>query len=425
MNEHDEEKLSSMAEEMGYIRTDSQETDLFIFETCCVRENAEEKLFGHLGSLKTIKKNNKDMIIALGGCMMQEKHVVEKIKKSFHFADIVFGTHNIHTFPEQVYKSLTIKKRVFDVWENNINVVENIPMKRNDTLKAWVDIIYGCNNFCSYCIVPYVRGRERSRLPEEIVSEVKQLVLDGCKEITLLGQNVNSYGNDFGKKTAFPDLLKELNKIEGLERIRFMTPHPKDLSDELIYALRDLDKVCEHLHLPFQSGSTRVLEKMNRKYTKEHYFGLIDKIKKEIPDIALTTDIIVGFPGETEEDFQDTLDIVQRVRYDSAYMFIYSQRVGTVAAKMENQIEDSVKKERFNRLLEMENKIIEEINLDMVGKKVEILVEGRSRNNENMLTGRTRTNKIVNFEANSDLTGELVNVEIIRSGVFWLEGKII
>lgn len=422
MNEHDAEKLAGMLEEMGYTKAPADEqADVIVFETCCVRENAEVKVYGHLGILKP-SEGDKRSIIAITGCMMQQPHVVEKIKKSFRHVNIVFGTHNLHTFPELLLKYLTKGKRVFDLWDAGSQVVEGVPVTRTEKVKAWVNIMLGCNNFCSYCIVPHVRGRERSRNKEDILQEVSRLAKEGYKEITLLGQNVNSYGNDLGLKDAFADLLCALNEIDGIERIRFMTSHPKDLSDSLIQAMKELPKLGGHLHLPFQSGSSRILEDMNRKYSKEQYLGLIDRVRAAIPDIAFTTDIIVGFPGETEEDFQETLDVVKRVRFDLAYTFLYSKRTGTKAATYENQVPENIKKERFQRLTDTQNTIGTEINMNYEGQTVEVLVEGKSRQSDAMYTGRTSKFKLVNFTCDRDLTGQLVQVKIVRAWPFWLEG---
>lgn len=423
MNEHDAEKLTGMLEEMGYTRaSDGELADVIVFETCCVRENAEEKIYGHLGLLKPNIEANKS-ILAITGCMMQQPHVVERIRKTYRHVAIVFGTHNLHTFPELLYKYLTRRERVIDVWDATNQVVEGTPVSRAEKMKAWVNIMLGCNNFCSYCIVPYVRGRERSRKKEDIVEEVRRLAAEGFQEIALLGQNVNSYGNDLGLKDAFADLLYALNEIEGIERIRFMTSHPKDLSDSLIGAMKELPKLCEHLHLPFQSGSNRILQEMNRKYTKEYYLDLIDRVRAAVPDIAFTTDIIVGFPGETEEDFQHTLDVVRRVRFDQAFTFLYSKRTGTKAAEMENQVPDDVKKERFQRLIDLQTAISTELNQPYEGRTVEVLAEGISRQNDAMYTGRTRKNKLVNFSCDGDPTGKLVRVKIVRARPFWLEGR--
>lgn len=426
MNEHDSEKLEGILNSMGYTYTDSiNNSDLIIYNTCCVRENAELKVYGHLGALKSLKKENPDIVVAVCGCMMQQEEVVDHIKSTYRHVDLIFGTHNTYKFPELLNTVLNTRKRIIDVWDSAGNIAEEMPILRKDGFKAWVNIIYGCNNFCSYCIVPYVRGRERSRDIEDIANEVKSLGKEGYKEITLLGQNVNSYGKDIGLEEGFAKLLKELNSIDEIERIRFLTSHPKDLSDEVIYAIRDLDKVCEYLHLPFQAGSSKVLKEMNRVYTKEEYLALVDKIKKSVPNISLSTDIIVGFPGETEEDFKDTLDVVEKVRFDTAYTFLYSKRTGTPAAKREEQIPEDTKKERFNRLLDLQNNISREINDNLLGQEVEILVEGLSKNSNEMYTGRTRTNKIVNFKGNEDLVGKLVKVKIDKVLTWSLEGSII
>lgn len=424
MNEHDAEKLAGMLEEMGYTKaTDGEQADVIVFETCCVRENAELKIYGHLGILKP-SEGEKKSVIAITGCMMQQPEVVEKIKKSYRHVSIVFGTHNLHTFPELLYKYLSKGKRVFDIWDAGRDVVEGTPVTRAEKVKAWVNIMLGCNNFCSYCIVPHVRGRERSRGKEDIIAEVKRLAEDGYKEITLLGQNVNSYGNDLGKKDAFADLLYALNDIDGIERIRFMTSHPKDLSDSLITAMKALPKLCEHIHLPFQSGSSKILKDMNRKYTKEQYLELIQKVRSAIPDIALTTDIIVGFPGETEEDFQHTMDVVEKVGFDLIYTFLYSKRTGTRAATMENQVPENIKKERFQRLVDTQNAIGADLNMKYEGLTEQVLVEGKSRQNAAMYTGRTRQFKLVNFTSDKDYTGQLIDVKITRAWPFWLEGKV-
>lgn len=426
MNEHDSEKLSGMLNEMGYAQTDNMnESDLVIYNTCCVRENAELKVYGHLGPLKHLKRNNPDLVVAVCGCMMQQEEVVKHIRNTYRHVDLIFGTHNLYKFPELVYKVLDKRDTVVDVWDSTGQIVEGVPVERKEGVKAWVTIMYGCNNFCSYCIVPYVRGRERSRGIEDIVKEVTALGAQGFKEITLLGQNVNSYGKDLGEGISFAKLLRELDSVNGIERIRFMTSHPKDLSDELIYAMRDCDKVCEHLHLPFQAGSTKILKEMNRRYTKEDYLALVSKVKESIPNIALTTDIIVGFPGETEEDFEDTLSILKEVRFDSAYTFLYSKRTGTPAAKMPGQISEELKKERFQRLLKLQNEISKQINETYMNKEVEVLVEGVSKNNNKILTGRTRENKIVNFEGNMSLIGEIIKIKIEGIKTWSLEGGLI
>lgn len=426
MNENDSERLSGMLSEMGYsecfIRADS---DLVIFNTCCVRENAELKIYGHIGALKELKKINPNLIIAICGCMMQQPEVVSFIKKTHKHVDIIFGTHNLYKFPELLNTAIETKKTVIDVWDSTGSIAENMPIIRKDNLKAWVTVMYGCNNFCSYCIVPYVRGRERSRSIEEIRHEVETLAKDGCKEITLLGQNVNSYGKDLEGDFTFAGLLRDLNTIEGIERIRFLTSHPKDLSDELIYAIRDCDKVCENIHLPVQAGSTKILKEMNRKYSKEQYLELLNKVKKHIPGITLSTDLIVGFPGETEQDFEETLDIVSKAKFDMAYTFLYSKRTGTPAAKNPEQVPEAVKKDRFDRLLALQNSICRQINDELLGKEVEILVEGLSKNSDKTYTGRTRENKIVNFKGSPELVGKLVKVRIDSIHSWSLLGNLI
>ena len=426
MNEHDSEKLAGMLGEMGYVESQNiDECDLIIYNTCCVRENAELKVYGHLGPLKHLKRENPELIIAVCGCMMQQPEVVEHIKKTYRQVDLIFGTHNLYKFPELIYTAVDSRKTIIDIWDSMGHIAEDVPIERKDGVKAWVTVMYGCNNFCSYCIVPYVRGRERSRSIKDIAKEVEELGSKGFKEITLLGQNVNSYGKDLEDRTSFGALLYELNKIKGIERIRFMTSHPKDLSDELIFAMRDCEKVCEHLHLPFQAGSSRILKVMNRGYTKEDYLKLVSKVKENIPGVSLTTDIIVGFPGETEEDFNETLDILEKVRFDSAYTFLYSKRTGTPAANMDNQIPEDIKKERFQRLLDVQNRISKEINDTFMEREVEVLVEGVSRTNDKIYTGRTRENKIVNFEGNKDMVGGLITVKVETIKTWSLEGKII
>lgn len=425
MNENDSEKLAGMLSEMGFTQVqDEKISDLIIYNTCCVRENAELKVYGHLGALKKLKEDNPELIIAVCGCMMQQEEVVEHIKKKYRHVDLVFGTHNLYKFPELLHRALETRKNVYEIWESTGDIAEGLPIERKDGIKAWVTIMYGCNNFCSYCIVPYVRGRERSRSVENIADEVKLLAKQGFKEITLLGQNVNSYGKDLGENISFAGLLRELDKIEGIERIRFMTSHPKDLSMELIYAMNDCPKVCSHLHLPIQSGSTRILQKMNRRYTREQYLQLVESVRSCIPGIALTTDIIVGFPGETDEDFEDTLDLMRRVRFDSAYTFLYSKRTGTPAARDPNQLPEDIKKERFERLVEVQNEISREINEKLLGTVAEVLVEGFSKTNESIYTGRTDTNKIVNFKGAGELAGRLVRVRIDKVQTWSLEGTL-
>lgn len=430
LNENDSEKLCGMMEDMGYTRTDNlEESDLVVFNTCCVRENAEDKLFGKLGEVKRVKEK-RGTIIAIGGCMMQEKHIVEKLKQSYPYFDIIFGTHTLHQFPKDVYGKIIENKRIEDVLDIDGEIIEGLPIKRNDNIKASVTIMYGCNNFCSYCIVPYVRGRERSRNPEDILNEVREIAKQGYKEVTLLGQNVNSYlrsgNNDFDSNVkSFADLLREVNKIEGIERIRFVSPHPKDFTDDVIEAIRDCDKVCKIVHLPLQSGSSQVLKVMNRKYTKEQYLELAMKMKEMIPGIVFSTDIIVGFPGETEEDFKDTLDVVEKIHFEQVYMFIYSRRVGTPGDKMENQVPDEVKHQRFDRLKELVESQIEENNSKYVGTVQKVLVEGFSKTNSKILTGRTDTNKVVNFEGNEDLIGNIVEMKIVSEHMWYLKGELL
>jgi len=428
MNEHDAEKLRGMLHEMGYVPNQDDVADLIVFNTCCVRENAEEKVYGHIGALKSVKREKEDMIIAVCGCMTEQEHVVEEIRKKYENVDLVFGTHNLHRFPELLHQCIFNNTRVYEISKTEGEVVEGVPVLRDSDFKAWVTIMYGCNNFCSYCIVPYVRGRERSRAVCDILAEVVELDKAGIKEITLLGQNVNSYGHDRRDGVDFATLLKLICDSTSIPRIRFMTSHPKDLSDELIEVMANNERICRHLHLPVQSGSTRILEKMNRKYTKEKYLELVKKVKERIPGIALSTDIIVGFPGETEEDFNETLSVVEEVRFDSAFTFIYSKRTGTPAARFEDQIPEEVAKERFNRLLELQNSISREINESYVGRRVEVLVEGLSRTNDKKYTGRTEGNKVVNFDRmdeNIDLSGRIVTVRIDSAQTWSLNGTLV
>ncbi len=423
LNENDSEKLCGMIEKMGYTKIeDAKQSDLVVMNTCCVRENAEDKLFGKLGELKKVKEE-KGIIIAIGGCMMQEKHIQDKLRKSYPYFDIIFGTHTLHKFPEDLYNALNEKRRIEDIIDVDGRVYEDIPIKRNDDLKASVTIMYGCNNFCSYCIVPYVRGRERSRRPDNIIEEVKNLANHGYKEITLLGQNVNSY--DGGENYNFANLLRDVNKIDGINRIRFVSPHPKDFTDDVIKAIKECEKVCKIIHLPLQSGSTKVLKIMNRKYSKEQYLELAKKIKKEIPEVVFSTDIIVGFPGETEEDFEDTLDVVRQIKYEQVYMFIYSRRVGTPGDKMENQVPEDIKHKRFDRLKALVEEQTSENNDKYIGTVQKVLVEGTSKTNDEKLTGRTDSNKVVIFEGSKDLIGKIINVKVVRNGLWYLQGEII
>ncbi|MBO3333899.1 tRNA (N6-isopentenyl adenosine(37)-C2)-methylthiotransferase MiaB [Clostridium perfringens] len=426
MNEEDSEKLSGMLKSQGYERTENkEEASIIIFNTCCVRENAENKVFGNLGQLKQLKKKNPNLVIAICGCMMQQVGMADKVLKTFPYVDIIFGTHNAHKFPEYLHRVLQEGVQVKEILNKEEGIVEGLPIDRKSDVKAFVTIMYGCNNFCTYCIVPYVRGRERSRKSEDIIKEIEELVSQGYKEITLLGQNVNSYGKGLEEDIDFAGLLRKVNEVEGLERVRFMTSHPKDLSDDVIMAIKECDKLCEQVHLPVQSGSSRILKEMNRHYDREYYLDLVKKIKSEIPDVTLTTDIIIGFPGETEEDFLDTLSLCEEVGYDSAFTFIYSRRNHTPADKMENQIPDDIKHDRFNRLVEAINKKVVIKNKEYEGKVVEVLVEGPSKNDETKLTGRTRNGKLVNFAGDEKLVGELVNLKIVRAQPFSLIGEIV
>ena len=423
LNENDSEKLIGIMEEMGYSKSeDIKNADLYVINTCCVRENAEEKLFGKLGELKKIKEN-KNIIIAIGGCMMQEEHITEKIKKSYPFVDVVFGTHTLHKFPEDLYIAITKNKKVKDVIDIDGEIYEGLPVKRSSNKQASVIIMYGCNNFCSYCIVPYVRGRERSRKPEDILNEIKELAKEGYREITLLGQNVNSYKG--GENYNFANLLEDVDKIEGIEVIRFVSPHPKDFTDEVIDVISKSSKISRLIHVPLQSGSTNVLKEMNRKYTKEQYLDLIKRIRNKIPDVVFSTDIIVGFPGETEEDFEDTIDVVKQVNFEQIFMFIYSRRIGTRADKMENQILEEIKHKRFDRLKQVFEESVEENNKKYIGTTQKILVEGYSKNNQDMLTGRTDTNKVVIFEGPEELIGKIINIKIISEHKWYLKGEVL
>lgn len=423
MNERDSENIAGMLENMGYNETNKKDdADVIVINTCCIRENAENKVYGNLGVINHLKKMNPDLILAVCGCMMQQEHVVATIQKKYPFVDIVFGTHNLHKFPEMLVKAHSLNKINIDVWDKEGEIIEGLPSKRKHDFKAFVNITYGCNNFCTYCIVPYTRGRERSRKPEDIIKEVKDLAINGTKEITLLGQNVNSYGKTLDIEIDFPDLLYKLNEIDGIERIRFMTSHPKDLSEKLILAMKECNKVCNHIHLPVQSGSTRVLHRMNRKYTKEHYLEIVRKLKEAIPDIAITTDFIIGFPGETEEDFEHTLDLVKKVEYDAAFTFLYSIRKGTPALKYEDQVPDDIKHHRFNRLVDTLNEISLRKNQILFDQVFDVLVEGESANDPSKLTGRTTTNKLVNFEGNKKYINKIIPVKITDCKTFSLKG---
>ena len=423
MNARDSEKLTGILEKIGYTMVDSEKADFVIYNTCTVRENANLRVYGRLGQMKQVKKKNPSMLIALCGCMMQEPEVVEKLKKSYRHVDLIFGTHNIFKFAELIYRRITENTMVIDIWKDTDQIVEDLPNDRKYPFKTGINIMFGCNNFCSYCIVPYVRGRERSRLPEDIIKEIENAVADGVVEIMLLGQNVNSYGKNLENPISFAELLRRICKIDGLLRVRFMTSHPKDLSDELIQVMSEEPKICSHLHLPLQSGSTRILTKMNRKYSKEDYLLLVDKLRKACPDISLTTDFIVGFPGETEEDFQETLDVVEKVGYDSAYTFIYSKRTGTPAAVMEDQVPEDVVKDRFNRLLDRVQTIAAKVCSRHENTVQDVLVEEVNSQDPSLVTGRMSNNTVVHFNGDESMIGKIVPVYLKSCKNFYYMGE--
>lgn len=426
MNEHDAEVLAGMLEQLGYKKTEEpSQANLIILYTCCVREKAEQKVFARLGVLKKYKLTNPQVMLAVGGCMAQQAGMGDKIRTRAPYVDLVFGTHNIHRLPQLLQEAKDSGVTLVEVWDKEQEIVENLPLLRSNKLKAYVTITYGCNNFCSYCIVPYVRGRERSRLPEEIIKELKELAEQGFKEVMFLGQNVNSYGKDLQINIDFADLLQEADKIEGIQRIRYMTSHPRDFTEKLIKTIAQSQKICEHFHLPIQAGSNRILKQMRRGYTKEEYLELIAKVREYVPHATITTDIIVGFPGETEKDFAETLDVISKVQFDQAFTFIYSPREGTPAAKMAEQIPAEVKKERFQRLLELQNKISLNLNQKMVGRVEEVLIEGESKNDRTKLSGRTGGNKIVILEGGQDLIGQIVPVKITAAQTWSLFGEIV
>lgn len=433
MNARDSEKLSGVLAQMGYTEIDSETADIVLINTCTVRENANERVYGHLGQLKNIKKKNPEMIIGICGCMMQEPDEVEKVKKSYPFVNLVFGTHNIWKFPKLLRQVIESGKRVFDTAEDINDEADKLPVNRVYPFKSGVNIMYGCDNFCTYCIVPYVRGRERSRDSEDILDEIRRLVKSGVVEVMLLGQNVNSYGKRVmrdGKITAgstinFAELLRQVCSIEGLERVRFMTSHPKDLSDELIDVMASEPKVCRHLHLPLQSGSSKLLARMNRHYTKESYLELVDKIRTRIPDISITTDIIVGFPGETDEDFEDTMDVVNMAQYESAFTFIYSKRTGTPAAEYPDQVDTEVIKKRFDRLLSRVQEIAAEKTLKYVGIETTALIEDVDDHEEGFVTGRLSNNMVVHVKGDPGLIGRIVKVRLNEAKGFYYLGEII
>ena len=440
LNENDSEKICGMIEQMGYEKTDDvKKASLAIFNTCCVRENAEERLFGKIGELKNLKEKN-NLIIAIGGCMMQEEHILEKLNKSFKYVDIIFGTHTLHKLPQDIFTVLEKQEKVQDIINIDGYVYEDLPVSRDSKITGSVTIMYGCNNFCTYCIVPYVRGRERSRKPKDIIKEVEELAKNGYKEVVLLGQNVNSYlrsemekikkgeiqdkDGDYSTIDSFAKLLIEINKIDGIERIRFVSPHPKDFTEDVISAIKNCDKVCKFIHLPLQSGSTRMLKKMNRNYTKEQYLDLVTNMKKQIPNIKFSTDIIVGFAGETEEDFEETLDVVKQVEFEQVYMFIYSRRVGTPGDKMQNQIPEEIKHKRFEKLKTLVETIIEKNNKKYINTTQKVLVEGPSKGNEKMLTGRTECNKVVVFSGDKSLINNIVDIKITENHMWYFKGEL-
>ena len=427
MNENDSNKYSGILESMGFVKeNDEKKANFILFNTCCIRENAENTLFGRLGALKKQKQNNENTYIAVVGCMTQQKHIIDKIKESYKFVDIVLGTGAMGSFPIKLYNILKENKKEIEFVDVTNEVEEDVPIKFEDKYKASVSIIYGCNNFCSYCIVPYVRGRERSRKKEDILNDIERLANAGYKEIMLLGQNVNSYGNDFKDDDySFPKLLKDIEKIDGIEIIRFMSPHPKDFSDELIEVIKNSKKVARQIHLPLQSGSTKILKEMNRKHTKEDYLKIVEKLKNADDNISISTDIIVGFPGETKEDFLDTLDVVKKVKFDQIYMFIYSKRVGTRAEKMEDNTKPEEKVKRLERLKKEYENYLPDNNTKMIGKIYKVLIEGKSKNNDKLYTGRTSQNKVVIFEAKEDDVGKIVDVKIISEHLWYLKGEIV
>ena len=426
MNARDSEKLTGVLREAGYEIIDEEtEADFVIYNTCTVRDNANQKVYGHLGLLKSRVKKNPNLRIALCGCMMQEASVIETIREKYKFVNLVFGTHNIFKFPELLYRMLTSDSQIIDIWEDTDQIVEDLPVDRKYSFKSGINIMFGCNNFCSYCIVPYVRGRERSREPKEIIREIEKLVNEGVIEVMLLGQNVNSYGKNLDNPMSFANLLKEIEKIDGLKRIRFMTSHPKDLSDDLIEVMAKSEKICKHIHLPLQSGSDRVLKEMNRRYTKEQYLSLVEKIKKAIPDVAVTTDIIVGFPGETAADVDDTIDVIRKVHYDNAFTFIYSKRTGTPAAARPDQCDEAEVKANFDRVL---NAVKEEAmirNGYLVGRVEEALVEEINAHDDAFVTGRLSNNSMVHFKGDASLIGKLVKVNILEAKGFYYMGEMI
>lgn len=425
MNARDSEKLAGVLLAIGYEESQSEHADFVIYNTCTVRDNANQKVYGRLGALSTIKKKNPSMKIALCGCMMQEDLVIEKIKKSYRFVDLIFGTHNIFKFAELLVATYENKTMVIDIWKDTEKIIEDLPVERKYFFKSGINIIFGCNNFCSYCIVPYVRGRERSRNPKDIIREIENLVQEGVVEVMLLGQNVNSYGKNLDEPLSFAQLLQEIEKIEGLERIRFMTSHPKDLSDDLIQVMKQSKKICRHLHLPLQSGSNEILKAMNRKYTKEQYLELALKIRREIPDMALSTDIIVGFPGETKEDIDETIDVIKQVQFESAFTFIYSKRTGTPASQMTPAMTEDEIKVEFDRLLSTVQEISRLRTGKYEGQIQDVLVEEINGQDEGMVTGRLSNNALVHFPGDKELIGKIIPVKLNACHGFYYIGEMI
>ena len=425
MNARDSEKLLGILKEAGFVEVTEDDADFVIYNTCTVRDNANQRVYGRLGALKPYKKKNKDMKIALCGCMMQEPSVIEKIKKSYGFVDLIFGTHNIFKFAQLLCEAYESEKMVVDIWKDTTEIVEKLPVERKYSFKSGINIMFGCNNFCSYCIVPYVRGRERSRKPEEIIEEINQLTKDGVVEVMLLGQNVNSYGKNLENPISFSELLKKVEEIDGIKRIRFMTSHPKDLSDELIETMANSKKICHHLHLPLQSGSSDILKKMNRHYDKEQYLNLVKKIKDKIPDIAITTDIIVGFPGETDEDVMETIDVINKAEFDNAFTFIYSKRTGTPAAKMPNQVDEQTVKKNFDLVLSAVQKMAQIRTERFMGQTVEVLCEQVNEQDESFMDGRMSSNTVVHFRGTTDMIGKLYNIKLTEFHGFYYSGEIV
>ena len=426
MNEHDSEGIAGILEQLGYEATqDETAADIIVLNTCAIRENAENRVFGELGRLKPLKVNNPDMILAICGCMSQEESVVDKVLKKYQQVDLIFGTHNIHRLPEYLHEALISKERVVEVWSGEGDIVENLPRRRANTVKGWVNIMYGCDEFCTYCIVPYTRGKERSRLPVDVINEVKSLAAAGYQEVTLLGQNVNAYGKDFKDRDyTFGNLLHDLHEID-IPRIRFTTSHPHDFDDLMIATLAKKGNLMEYIHLPVQSGNNTILKRMNRRYTRESYLQLVRDLRAAIPDVAITTDIIVGFPGETEAQFQDTLSLVKEVGYEGAFTFIYSPREGTPAAKMEDNVTEAKKKDRLNRLNELINAGYYAGNQRFQDQIVEVLVEGASKNDDTVMSGYTRHQKLVNFKADPSVIGQLVHVKITTAKTWHLFGELV